>query len=100
MLQDGEVRRVGENARRVDVRLVAATNRLLRDEVEAGRFRADLRYRLDVVRIAVVPLRERPDDIAVLAARSGPTRRRGRARAPRSIQPRWPRSRATTGPAT
>ncbi len=70
VLQDGEVRRVGEShARRVDARLVAATNRVLADEVEAGRFRADLRYRLEVVRIAVVPLRERPDDIAMPGAR-------------------------------
>jgi len=69
VLQEGEVRRVGENfARRVDVRIVAATNRQLSDEVPAGRFRADLRFRLDVVRIAVPPLRERPGDVPVLAA--------------------------------
>jgi transcriptional regulator with GAF, ATPase, and Fis domain len=68
VIQDGEVRRVGEShARRVDVKLIAATNRVLADEVAAGRFRADLRYRLEVVRIAVLPLRERPDDIPILA---------------------------------
>jgi DNA-binding NtrC family response regulator/tetratricopeptide (TPR) repeat protein len=68
VLQDGEVRRIGENMpRRVDVRIVAATNRRLTEEVAAGRFRADLRFRLDVVRIDVPPLRERTADVAMLA---------------------------------
>jgi two-component system, NtrC family, response regulator HydG len=67
-IQEGEVRRVGENhPRRVDTRIVAATNRPLGDEVKAGRFRHDLLYRLDVVRIVVPPLRERPEDVAPLA---------------------------------
>jgi two-component system response regulator HydG len=69
VLQEGELRRLGENAtRRVDVRLVAASNRPLHAEVLANRFRADLRFRLDVVRLRVPPLRERREDIAVLAA--------------------------------
>ena len=68
VLQDGEVRRVGENLpRRVDTRIVAATNRRLGEEVAAGRFRADLRFRLDVIRIAVPPLRERATDVPALA---------------------------------
>ena len=68
VLQEGEVRRVGENVTRwVDVRIVAATNRPLQDEVTAGRFRRDLFYRLNVIRIAVPPLRDRPEDIPVLA---------------------------------
>ena len=69
-IQEGEVRRVGENVpRRVDVRLVAATNRSLRHEAENGRFRIDLLYRLDVVRIEVPPLRDRPEDIPLLVER-------------------------------
>ncbi len=68
-IQEGEVRRVGENfTRTVDVRIVAATNRPLRAAAEAGAFRRDLLYRLEVIRILVPPLRSRPDDIPVLAA--------------------------------
>ena len=70
VLQEGEIRRIGENfARPFDARLVAATNRALRAEVDAGRFRQDLLYRLDVIRISVPPLRERIEDIPLLAAR-------------------------------
>ena len=69
VLQEGEIRRIGENfTRPFDARLVAATNRPLRGEVEAGRFRQDLLYRLDVIRINVPPLRERIEDIPLLAA--------------------------------
>jgi DNA-binding NtrC family response regulator len=68
VLQEGEVRRVGENhARKVDARVVAATNRSLQAEVDAGHFRADLRFRLDVIRIRIPPLRERPDEVPWLA---------------------------------
>ena len=67
-IQQQEVRRIGESfSRKVDVRLVAAVNRDMRVEVEQGRFRQDLFYRLDVVRIRIPPLRERPEDIAILA---------------------------------
>jgi DNA-binding NtrC family response regulator len=67
VIQEGELRRVGENtARRIDTRIVSATNRDLRREVEAGRFRLDLSYRLDVIHISVPPLRDRRDDVAVL----------------------------------
>ncbi|MCY4074230.1 MAG: sigma-54 dependent transcriptional regulator [Acidobacteria bacterium] len=63
-LQDGEVRRLGENrTERLDLRVVAATNRSLDDAVAAGRFRRDLLYRVEVVRVAAPPLRERRSDI-------------------------------------
>jgi DNA-binding NtrC family response regulator len=70
VVQDGEFDRLGdEQPTRVDVRLVAATNSDLEAEIAAGRFRQDLYYRLNVVRIVVPPLRARPDDIPLLASR-------------------------------
>lgn len=69
VLQEGEYERIGdERTRRVDVRVLAASNRDLLDEVEASRFRADLYYRLNVFPIEVPPLRKRKEDIRVLAA--------------------------------
>jgi transcriptional regulator with PAS, ATPase and Fis domain len=68
VLQEHEFERVGESRTiRVDTRVVAATNLYLEDEIESGRFREDLYYRLNVVPIYLPPLRERPEDIADLA---------------------------------
>src|SRR5215469_7232315 len=68
VLQEKEFERVGDSRTiRVDTRVVAATNQFLEDEIEAGRFRDDLYYRLNVVPIYLPPLRERREDVPALA---------------------------------
>ena len=68
VLQDGSFSRVGANdTLTTDARIIAATHKSLTDEVAAGRFREDLYYRLNVVEIRIPPLRERPEDIPLLA---------------------------------
>ena len=67
VLQDGEFERIGNpNKNKVDVRVIAATNRNLEQEILHGRFRKDLYYRLNVYPITIVPLRERKNDIPLL----------------------------------
>ena len=68
-IQSGEFRRVGGNTTlKADCRIISATNKNLRDEVKAGRFREDLLYRLNVITIDIPPLRDRKDDIPLLVA--------------------------------
>ncbi len=70
VLEKQEVRRVGTNAvKTIDVRIIAATNRDLQREVRDGRFREDLFFRLNVLKVKLPPLRDRPDDIIFLAER-------------------------------
>ena len=88
VLQEGEFERLGGGTtRRVDVRLIAATNRDLEVEVQEGRFREDLFYRLSVFPIHLPPLRERPEDIPVLAGVLPPARRAGLGRRICGIEP-------------
>jgi DNA-binding NtrC family response regulator len=81
VLEDGHYRRVGSTAEALaDVRVVAATNRLLEEEIKAGRFREDLYYRLNVVTIVLPPLRERRQEVAELVEHFLTTRQLGPVR--------------------
>lgn len=66
VLEDRKVRRLGGRTVRVNIRIIAETNRDLKDRVERGHFRADLFYRLNVIAVMVPPLRDRKEDIPVL----------------------------------
>jgi sigma-54 dependent transcriptional regulator, acetoin dehydrogenase operon transcriptional activator AcoR len=99
-LEQGEIYRVGDNRpRKVQFRLVSATNRELRDEVAAGRFRMDLYYRVAVTSLRIPPLRDRPEDIELLAEHYLRLFADERRAGPRSLTPdacaalrahRWP----------
>jgi len=68
VIQEGEIKRVGDTQiRKIDIRFISATNKILREQVQKGLFREDLYYRLNVIRIDLPPLRERDDDILLLA---------------------------------
>jgi len=88
VLQDGEFERLGAaQSLRTDVRLIAATNRDLRAEVEAGRFRADLYYRLNVFPITLPALRERKEDLPALVRHLAAGMARKLGRSPDAISP-------------
>ena len=87
-LQEREIRRVGDTVPvKVDVRVVAATHRDLREEVRAGRFREDLFYRLHVFTVRLPPLRERTEDVPLLAAHFLEKHARALRRTIRGIEP-------------
>ncbi|NBW65769.1 sigma-54-dependent Fis family transcriptional regulator [bacterium] len=100
VLQDGEVTRIGgQKPTRVDVRVLAATNKTLEDEIAAGRFREDLYYRLNVVPVHVPALRERREDIPQLIVHflqqfttldGAPSRGMEQAAAERLVHHEWP----------
>jgi DNA-binding NtrC family response regulator len=99
VLQESEVLRVGgRSVRKIDVRVVAATNRRLDEEVRAGRFREDLFFRLNVIPIAIAPLRDRREDVLPLArhflevhrARGGYRRSLGEAAEATIVAHPWP----------
>jgi len=88
VLQDGEVTRIGGSKRiKVDVRVIAATNKNLDEEIRGGRFREDLYYRLNVVPLTVPPLRERRDDIESLVTHFLDVLSRHEGVQPRAIEP-------------
>ncbi|MVN75886.1 GAF domain-containing protein [Hymenobacter sp. HMF4947] len=88
VLQEKEFERLGGNrVLHTDARVLAATNRVLEEEVSAGRFRADLYYRLNVFPIHLLPLRERPQDIAPLVQHYLATLSKRLARPPRPVRP-------------
>ena len=88
VLQEKEFERLGGNrVLHTDARVLAATNRVLEEEVRAGRFRADLYYRLNVFPVHLLPLRERPQDIAPLVQHYLAALSKRLGRAPRPIRP-------------
>ena len=84
--QDGRFQRVGSNIEiHTNARILAASNRIMEDEVKKGRFREDLFYRLNVVELSIPPLRERPEDILPLASAFIAEFTQGRARFSSSV---------------
>ena len=102
VLEDGEFEQLGSSrTQQADVRVLAATNANIDGEIEAGRFRGDLLYRLNTIHIHLPPLRERGDDIVRLAQRFlRSTRSIIAAPSPRSAKPRCRRCAAMRGRAT